>query len=131
MPYLNTVTLMGHLVGDPELKHTPQGTAVVEFTLGVNSTGQNGKRSDFFDATAFGGWAENLCRTAKKGSLVLLEGFLAQERWVDKKSNQGRSRVKVKAQRVFHLEAKYADAGDSEREPRELPEEAPTEEVLY
>lgn len=110
MPYLNQVTLMGHLTSDPELKESDGQTPVAEFSIALNAKGQAGTRADFFDAVAFGGWAQNLCRSARKGSLVLVEGHLAQDRWVDKRSNQNRSRVRLKAQRVFHLEAKYAEA---------------------
>lgn len=121
MPYVNNVQLMGNLTGDPELIETQSGRAVCEFTLGINSRSEDGSRADFFDCVVFGGWAQNLAKTARKGSLVLVEGFLAQERWVDKRSNQNRSRVRVKAQRAFHLEAKFADA----KEPEAVPEESP------
>lgn len=109
MPYLNQVTLMGNLTADLECTTTPGGTSVCEFTLAINSWSQERSRAEFFDCVVFGGWEENLARSAHKGALALVEGFLAQERWVDKKSHQNRSRVRVKAQRAFHLEAKYAE----------------------
>ncbi len=109
MPYLNTVTLLGHLTADPELKTTPGGDAVATFSVGINSKLKNGdSRAEFFDCEVWKGWAENLCKTAKKGSLVLLHGRLRQEQWVDAKTNAKRSRVKVVAQRALHVEAKYA-----------------------
>ena len=114
MPYLNHVTLMGHLVADPEIKKTPAGDSVAAFTLGLNSRSRDGKeRADFFDCEVWQAFAENLCKTAKKGSLVLVQGYLRQEQWVDSKTNNKRSRVKVRATRAFHVEAQYA-GGDGE-----------------
>jgi single-strand DNA-binding protein len=119
MPYLNHVTLMGHLTADPELKRTPAGDAVTTFTVGINFKLKSGEqRAEFFDCEAWKGWAENLCRTAKKGSLVLLTGRLKQESWVDSKTNGKRSRIKVVAQRALHVEAQYAE-DPPEREPGE------------
>jgi single-strand DNA-binding protein len=97
------------LTADPELKTTPSGKAVATFSVGVNSRLESGaNRAEFFDCEAWGGWAENLCKTARKGSLVLLTGRLRQEQWVDSKTNAKRSRVKVVAQRALHVEAQYA-----------------------
>ena len=109
MPYLNTITLMGHLTADPELKATPAGDSVATFSVAINSKLKSGEsRAEFFDCEVWKGWAENLCKTARKGSLVLLQGRLRQEQWVDAKTNGKRSRVKVVAQRAFHVEAQYA-----------------------
>ncbi len=111
MPFLNSVTLMGHLTSDPEVRHLPSGDAVATFTLGVNSGRGEGKprKGEFFTCDIWGGWAENLAKTAHKGSLVIVEGRLAQDRWVDSKTNQSRSKVKVRASRAFHVAAQYGD----------------------
>ncbi len=122
MPYLNTVTLLGHLTADPELKTTPSGDSVATFSVGINSKLKSGdSRAEFFDCEVWKGWAENLCKTARKGSLVLLQGRLRQEQWVDAKTNAKRSRVKVVAQRALHVEAKYAG---EEAEPEDSGETA-------
>jgi single-strand DNA-binding protein len=119
MPYINEVVLMGNLTADPELKKTPAGDSVATFSIGVNYKTRDGKnRAEFFDCEVWKGWAENLCRTAKKGSIVLLTGRLRQESWVDPKTNGKRSRVKVVAQKALHVEAKFAGE-DAEREPGE------------
>ena len=119
MPYLNRVTLMGHLTADPEVKITPAGDSVATFTLGVNFKGRDGdSRADFFDCEVWLGWGLNLAKTAKKGSLVLVTGRLKQEQWKDAKTKKTRSRVKVVAERAFHVEAKYAGK-KGEREPEE------------
>lgn len=119
MAYLNHVTLMGNLTADLELKTTPAGNSVASFTIAVNSKSRGGEsRADFFDCVVWKGWAENLAKTARKGSLVLVEGKLAQEQWVDPKTKGKRSRVRIQAMRALHMEAQYAGEG---REPEPEP----------
>ena len=116
MPYLNTVTLMGHLTADIEVKRISTGDSVATFTIGVNygRAGDKAKKGQFFNCDIWGAWAENLAKTARKGSLVIVEGRLAQDRWVDAKTNQARSRVKVRANRVFHVTAQYSSTRPDE-----------------
>src|SRR5688572_13831936 len=105
MPYINTTTLMGYLTADLELRSVQGGSTVASFTLGITSGGFEGrpKRAAFFDCEVWGGWAQILCKSARKGSLVLVEGRLAQDRWVDKETEKNRSRIKVVAEKAFHL----------------------------
>jgi len=117
MPSLNTVTLMGHLTADPELRFTPSGEKLVNFTLGVNYRDQQGEsHGEFFDCQAWRGWAENLCKTAKKGDLVLVQGRLCQETWKDKETGKNRSRVRVRAKRAFHLKVQFEGQVEPEEE---------------
>jgi single-strand DNA-binding protein len=111
MPYLNSVTIMGYLAVDPELRHVASGEAVTTLRLGVSYTRSEDKtrRADFFDCEVWGGWATNVTSTAKKGALVLAEGRLAEDRWVDAKTNQTRSRTKIVARRAFHIVQQFAD----------------------
>jgi len=122
MPYLNSVTIMGHLVTDPDLRHLASGDAVASLRIAVNYTRADDKtrKGEVFDCDLWGGWATNLTRTAKKGSLVVVDGRLAEDRWVDAKTNQTRSRVKIVARRAFHVVAQYA-------EPRDTGEQGPGE----
>ncbi|MBI4602911.1 MAG: single-stranded DNA-binding protein [Planctomycetes bacterium] len=128
MPFLNTVTLMGHITADPELRQAPSGESVAAFTVAVNSGGRDGqpRRGHFFLCETWGGWARNLAKTARKGCLVLVEGRLAQDRWIDAKTNQNRSRVKVVARRAFHVAAQYPE--EPERAPGEPDEPSPFDE---
>ena len=117
MPYLNSVTLMGNITADPELRHIASGEVVATFRLAVNHTKSDDKtrKGEFFDCDVWGGWATNLTKTAKKGSLIVVEGRLAQDRWLDPKTQQSRSRVKIVARRAFHVVPQYG--------PREVGEE--------
>jgi len=126
MPYLNTVTLMGHLVADPELRSTPGGEKVANFSLGVNLKAKDGKEhAEFFNVEVWGGWAENLTKTARKGALVLVEGRLRQETWKDKESGENRSRVKVRARRAFHVQVQYEGRPDPDIPPEEESPDVP------
>lgn len=89
MANYNRVILMGHLTSDPELKYIQQGTAVVNFGLAIN----RGKEADFFDCEAWEKTAELISEYLKKGSGILIEGRLKQERW--EKDGQKYSRIKI------------------------------------
>ncbi len=125
MPFLNTVHLMGHLTDDLEVRQLPTGNAVVNFTVGVNSgRSKDGKprKGEFFDCEVWDGWAQNLAKTARKGSLLVVEGRLVQERWIDSRTNKTRSRVRVRANCVFHVQAQYPESR-SENDSSTLDEE--------
>ena len=63
---INTVTLVGRLVADPELRHTQSGTQVLKFAIANNQSRKtNGSWEDeahFFDVPMFGNLAESLRR---------------------------------------------------------------------
>ena len=72
---LNSVTLMGRLTRDPELKHTQSGTAVVSFTLAVDRDfkSQSGvKETDFIDCVAWRNTAEFVSKYFSKGKMAVV-----------------------------------------------------------
>ncbi|KKE78303.1 single-stranded DNA-binding protein [Oceanobacillus caeni] len=74
---LNRVVLVGRLTRDPDLRYTPTGVAVANFTLAVNRpfTNQQGNReADFINCVAWRRQAENLANYMKKGSMVGVDG---------------------------------------------------------
>lgn len=83
----NLVLLVGRLVADPELRYTPQGTPVSEFSVAVNRSSRKpdgGWKDDldgFFDCELWGGAAVTFAEESKKGSLVQLTGSLRQRSW--------------------------------------------------
>ena len=103
MSNVNVVILMGNLTRDPEMKYTPQGTAVCDLSMAINYTRGKGDQKkeevSFFDITAFGKSAENAAEYLKKGRQVIVEGRLQQERW-ESADGQKRSKVKVIAERI-------------------------------
>ena len=93
------VTVVGNLTRDPELRYTPQGTAVCDIGIAVNrsftnkQTGQKTEEVSFFDCVAWGRTAEVAAQYLKKGKPVLFGGHLKQDRW---ESPEGKKLSKVK-----------------------------------
>lgn len=100
MPNFNKTIIAGHLTRDPEVRYTPKGTAIA--TIGIATThkwktaeGEQREDTCFIDVTAFGKQAEVLSQWLKKGSPLLVDGRLKEERWDDKKTGQKRSKYVV------------------------------------
>lgn len=75
---LNTVILIGRLTKDPDLKYTPAGVAVAQFTLAVDrpfTSGENQQReADFIPIVTWRQLAETVANYTRKGRLVAVEG---------------------------------------------------------
>lgn len=99
----NSVTLMGNLTRDPELRHTPSGMAVASFGLALNRQTKGGEEVTFVDVTVWDKQAETAAKFLTKGRLVLIEGRLKQEKWEDKSGGGNRSKLVVVAERVTFL----------------------------
>src|SRR5690625_4465749 len=84
---INRVVLVGNLTRDPDLRYTPNGVAVANFTLAINRpfTNQQGEReADFINCVAWRRQAENLANYMKKGSQVGVDGRLQSRSYEDK-----------------------------------------------
>lgn len=80
----NKVILIGRLVGNPELKKTPNDKSVARVTLAVNRRfkTENGEReADFINVVVWGRLAETLASYANKGSLISLDGELRTRKY--------------------------------------------------
>lgn len=109
---LNRIILIGRLTRDPELKYTPNGTAVATFTLAVNRR-FNKEQTDFIDVVAWRQTAEFCANYGSKGRLVAVEGRL-QVRSYESKEGQKRKATEVVADDVRFLDkAGAASAGGS------------------
>lgn len=132
---LNTTILMGRLVADPELRHTPNDVAVTSFTLAVErSYVKSGaeRQADFIDIVAWRSTAEFVCRYFRKGQLVAVQGSIQTRPYQDKEGNK-RKAFEIVADNVYFAEPKrdsssasqgggYQNSGYS----REANEPAPT-----
>jgi single-strand DNA-binding protein len=85
----NKITIVGNLGKDPELRYTPQGNAVCNFSVATNEKRRD-KGGDFQDVTTWfritlwGKQAENASKYLTKGSPIYVEGRLRVEEWSDK-----------------------------------------------
>jgi single-strand DNA-binding protein len=97
----NVVFLVGRLAADPELRYTPNGTAVATFAVAVNRSVRkpDGTFEDaldgFFDCEIFGPQAEALAESTRKGHEVQLSGSLLQKKF---KTNGEQSRTVSKVE---------------------------------
>jgi single-strand DNA-binding protein len=108
MAGFNRVILIGNLTRDPELRYTPQGTAVADLRLAVTTVrGRSGSERKeetlFIDCTVWDRQAETCSEYLSKGRPVLVEGRLIEDQWQDKETGERRSRVKVYVQNVQFL----------------------------
>ena len=104
---INTVTLLGRLVADPELRHTSNDTAVTNFTLAVDAGWGEHKRTDFIDCAAWRSTAEFICQYFAKGRKIAVTGSLQAESYEDRQGNK-RKKVEVNVK-----EADFADSKDA------------------
>jgi single-strand DNA-binding protein len=95
---------MGNLTKDPELRYTPQGTAVANLRMAVNRRYKDKNQElkeevCFITAVVWNKQAETCNQYLKKGSPVFVEGRLQSRSW-DDASGQKRSVIEVRAERV-------------------------------
>ena len=129
MASLNKVFLIGNLTRDPELRYTPQGTAVANLGLAVSRKyrDRNQELKDdvcFITVVVWDKQAEACNQYLRKGSPVFIEGGLQFRSWEDK-SGQKRNVIEVRAERVQFLNKaplKGTEPGTAEQ-PSELPGE--------
>jgi single-strand DNA-binding protein len=86
MKDLNMVFLMGNLTRDPELRYTPNGQAVANFTIATNrvwkdAEGEQKDSAEFTDVVVWGKIAENVTNYLKKGRRVHVIGRLQTRSW--------------------------------------------------
>lgn len=85
----NKITIVGNLGRDPELRYTPQGNAVCNFSMATNEkrrdkSGEMQDLTTWFRITLWGKQAENASKYLTKGSPVYIEGRLRVEEWQDR-----------------------------------------------
>lgn len=105
---LNRVVLVGRLTKDPDLRYTPNGVAVANFTVAVNrpfSNQQGNREADFINCVIWRRQAENLANYMKKGSMVGVDGRI-QTRSFDGQDGKRVFITEVVAESVQFLESK-------------------------
>ena len=103
MANINRVVLVGNLTRDPELRHTPSGTAVCKLRLAVNTrqkdgqTGEWGDKPNYFDVTVWGNQGESCAQYLAKGRPVAVDGRLDWREW-DAQDGTKRQAVEIIAE---------------------------------
>ena len=101
----NSVTLVGNITRDPELRYTPTGAATCQFGLAVNRRWQNRQSNEweeqtsFFDVKCWAQMAENVGESLHRGARVIVNGRLEQRSW-ETENGDKRSKVEVVADEI-------------------------------
>ncbi len=123
---LNQVTLMGNLTRDPELRQTPNGQTVTNFSLALNRAYKDKSDewqevTDYVDIVCWGPLAERVAQYMSKGRRCLVQGRLQSRSW--EQEGQKRSKVEVLANDVTFLDGRGGgdDSGSSDSAQLEAP----------
>ena len=100
MAFNNTLTIIGNVTRDPELRFTQGGHAIATFGLAWNLRKQNGEEEAmFFNVTCWRSLAENVAESITKGTRVVITGTLSQRSW-ENQEGERRSKVEIVADEV-------------------------------
>jgi len=100
MGFDNTVTVVGNVTRDPELRFAQSGMAIAQFGVAWNRRRQDQEDEvSFFDVTCFRQLAENVAESIRKGARVVIYGTLQQRSW-ETDSGDRRSKVEILADDV-------------------------------
>jgi single-strand DNA-binding protein len=110
---LNSVNIMGNLTRDPELKILSSGKSVCSMSIANNRvySKNNEKVTEvsYFDIEVWGPVGENCAKYLKKGSGIIVEGRLKQDRW--EKDGKTQSRVRIAANNIHFMPKRASDGG--------------------
>ena len=114
---LNKVILIGNLGSDPEMRYTPNGAAVCEFSMAVNrryttGDGEQREETDWFRVTSWGKLAETVNQYLQKGRKAYVEGRISSSAYTDREG-QPRASLEVTAQTVQFLDSAGGAYGES------------------
>ena len=102
---VNQVTLIGRLGKDPEIRNTPNGNTVGNFSLATTEFRNGEKSTSWHNIVVVGKNAENCGKYCRKGMLVYIDGKIQYSSWDDRDGNK-RSKTEIFAMRVQFLEQK-------------------------
>lgn len=130
----NLVVLAGNLTRDPELRYTPKGAPVCDFTLALNSswktdTGEKREDVSFIDCNAWNATAELIQQYLHKGDPLLIDGKLKQQTWDDKQTGAKRSKIIVVVDRITFIGGGKRNDEDAPA-PAPAPRKAPTKSIV-
>jgi len=120
---LNKAMIIGNLGRDPEMRYTPNGQAVTQFTVAVNrnykdANGEWKEETEWFRVVAWAALAERTAEYLRKGHKVYVEGRLQTRSWEDK-DGQKRYTTELVANTITSLQPRNRD--DAGGEPSGAP----------
>lgn len=120
---LNKCMIIGNLGRDPEMRYTPSGQAVTQFSVATNRNfrdqqGEWQSETEWFRVVVWGDQGERAAENLRKGNKVYVEGRIQTRQWEDQSGNK-RYTTELIANRWTSLERRDRDDGPP------LPDEAP------
>ena len=102
------LTIVGGLGRDPEMRYTPHGTAVANFSVATDRTwtdqsGQKQERTTWFRVSVWGKQAESCNQYLAKGRMVLVEGELSEPQVYQRRDGEWAASLDVRASNVRFL----------------------------
>lgn len=112
---VNKVILIGNLTKDPEVRYTPQGTAVANFTIATNRSwtvdGVTKEAVDFHNIVSWNKLAELCGQLLNKGTMVYVEGRLQTRNW-ETETGERKYKTEVNIDEMIILKSKGEMGGD-------------------
>ena len=123
MASFNKITIVGYLGRDPELRYTPQGTPVCDFSIATterrkDKSGEYHDQTTWFRVSFWGKLAELSSQYLAKGKLAYVEGKLSQREWQDRDGNT-RTSLDVNGTDLQFIGARSDDSGSSKSEAQQ------------
>lgn len=113
---VNKVILLGNVGGDPELRYTPSGAGVANFSIATNeswtdkNSGERQERTEWHRIAAWGRLAEICNQYLRKGSKVYIEGRLQTRSW-EGQDGQRRYATEIVASEMQMLDSRDDSSG--------------------
>lgn len=117
---VNKVILLGNVGKDPEIRSTPSGMMVANFTLATSENRKDGQgnwqeHTEWHNLKAFNRTAEIVRDYVKKGSKLYVEGKITTNSWEDKETKQKRYRTEILVNDLSLLSGREEGAGGYSR----------------
>jgi len=121
---MNSITIVGHIGTDAELRHTSTGAAVASFSLASNDGPKDKQRTVWFRVSVWRQLGETLAPYLTKGTLVMVVGSIdAEPRVWQTQSGEHRAGIDITAQRIRLL-------GGGQRDGQDMPTSLETTEEI-
>lgn len=112
----NKIAIYGFLGRDPELRYTPQGTAVCKLSIATTEKRQDKEYTTWFRVSAWGRHAELCNEYLSKGAPVYVEGRLRQEEYTDRDGNK-RTNLEVNATDIQFMGSRNGSGESANEKP--------------
>mgnify|MGYP001280152462 FL=1 len=115
---MHKILVIGNVGSDPEMRYTPNGSAVTSFSVATNrryttSAGEQKEETEWFRVSAWNKLAETCNQYVVKGMKVYVEGRVSSSAWTDQEG-QARSSLEINCTEVQFLTRVNTDQSDNE-----------------